>query len=112
MAAHVFAHPEQYFGKTIELAGDELTEQKIAETFGRVIGRPVAVTPPRMPEGKAPDAEQMAMFNFFNGTGYDADIAALRDEIPELQTFERYLRRSGWENAEKMAETEQRAWGS
>jgi uncharacterized protein YbjT (DUF2867 family) len=112
VAARVFGHPEQYLGKTIELAGDELTEQQIAATFGTVIGRPVAVTPTQMPEGATANAEQVAMFNFFNGTGYDANITALREEVPQLQTFEQYLRRNGWENAEKMPEAEQRAWGS
>jgi len=112
VVAQVFAHPEQYLGRTIELAGDELTETQIAETFGKVIGRPVAVTPPQMPEGAIPNAEQLAMFSFFNGTGYDANIAALRKEVPGLQTLEQYLRKNGWENAEKLPETEQRAWGS
>ena len=37
----VFAHPQDYLGKTLEIAGDELTEPQIAATFTRVIGRPV-----------------------------------------------------------------------
>jgi uncharacterized protein YbjT (DUF2867 family) len=112
LVAHVFAHRDQYLGKTIELAGDELTEQQIAETFAKVISRPVKIVPQQMPEGYTPTAEQSAMFKFFNGQGYDADIAALRSELPQLQTFEQYLRRHGWENAEPMPETEQRPWGS
>lgn len=111
LVAQVFAHRDQYLGKTIELAGDELTEQQIAATFGKVIGRPVKVVPEQMPPGVVPTAEQSAMFRFFNGQGYDADIAALRKELPQLQTFEQYLRRHGWENAEPMPETEQRPWG-
>jgi uncharacterized protein YbjT (DUF2867 family) len=35
-----------------------------------------------------------------NDVGYDADIAALRQEYPELTTFEQYLRSHGWEGAE------------
>ena len=112
VAARVFGRLEQYLGKTIELAGDELTEQQIADTFGKVIGRPVTVTQPQMPEGATPDAEQMAMFNFFNGPAYDADLTALRTEFPGLQGFEQYLISNGWKNAERMAETEQPAWGS
>ncbi|HEY6073908.1 MAG TPA: NmrA family NAD(P)-binding protein, partial [Anaerolineales bacterium] len=34
----VFAHLEDYPGKTLELAGDELTEPQIAATLGQVIG--------------------------------------------------------------------------
>src|SRR5512134_2719560 len=34
-AALALANPEEYSGKTIELAGDELTEQQIADTFSK-----------------------------------------------------------------------------
>ena len=47
------------------------------------------------------DFEEMrAMFNFFNGEGYDADIPALRKIYPGLLTLEQYLRKNGWENAQ------------
>jgi len=98
--ALAFAHPEQFLGRTLELAGDELTSPQIVETFARVIGRPVQFAQPTLPEGAPPTAEQIAMFQFFNGKGYDADIPALRSIYPQLQTFEEYLRRNGWENAE------------
>ncbi len=42
------------------------------------------------------------MFQFFNGQGYDADIPALRRIYPGLLTFEGFLRKNGWENAEPM----------
>ena len=106
-----FAHPEQYLGKTIELAGDELTESQIADVFTKVIGRPVKSVGPQNPEGAAPTDEQIAMFNFFNGVGYDADIPALRRLYPGLQTLEQYLRRNGWENAQPIPIPEKGNWG-
>jgi uncharacterized protein YbjT (DUF2867 family) len=99
-AAIVFADPETYLGQTIELAGDELTEAQAAEVFAKVIGRPVTVEPPSVPKGQAPDEEMMAMFNFFNGEAYEADIPALRKIHPGLLTLEQYLRKNGWENAQ------------
>jgi hypothetical protein len=51
------------------------------------------------------------MFNFFNGKGYDADIASLRKLHPGLLTLEQYLRQNGWENAEPMAMPEKSGWG-
>ncbi|MBV9388139.1 MAG: hypothetical protein JOZ78_17090 [Chroococcidiopsidaceae cyanobacterium CP_BM_ER_R8_30] len=39
------------------------------------------------------------MNKWFNNVGYEADIAALRQEYPELTTFEDYLRRHGWSGA-------------
>ena len=40
------------------------------------------------------------MYRWFNDHGYEADIAALREEHPGLVSFEQYLRANGWENAE------------
>jgi len=77
-AALVFAQPDKFLGKTLELAGDEMTESQIAETFARVIGRPVKLVLPVKGEGRRSEEEMIAMFNFFNGEGYDADIPALR----------------------------------
>ena len=95
-----FANPAEYLGKTIEIAGDELTESQIAATLTKVIGRPVQLAQPSLPEGAQPTPEQMAMFQFFNGQGYDADVPALRKVYPGLRRFERWLRETGWENAQ------------
>ncbi|HKZ83858.1 MAG TPA: NmrA/HSCARG family protein [Anaerolineae bacterium] len=109
--ALVFAHSQTYFGKTIELAGDELTEPRIVETLSKVIGRPVQLVPPSMPEGAQPTPEQIAQFQFFSGQGYDADIPTLRKIHPSLRTFEQWLRETGWENAEPLPMTDYRPWG-
>lgn len=112
VAATVFAHPTEYIGKTIELAGDELTEEQIAATLGKVIGRPVQLVVPPMAEGQAPNPEQMAMLQFFNGEGYTADIAAVRKIYPPLQDFETWLNNTGWKNLPVMEMPQNAgAWG-
>jgi len=108
--ALAFADKKSYFGKTLELAGDELTENQTAEVFSKVIGRPVTLTEPSG-QSWAPEEEAKAAFNFFNGEGYDADIPALRKLHPGLLTFEQYLRKNGWENAEPIPLPEKAAWG-
>lgn len=111
--ALAFANPQEYIGKTLELAGDELSEPEIVARFTKVIGRPVILQPPSMPEGVTPTPEQMAMFQFFNARGYDADIPALRKLHPGLLTFEQYLRKNGWENAEPVPlPAHQAQWGN
>jgi uncharacterized protein YbjT (DUF2867 family) len=109
-AALAFAHPEEFLGKTIELAGDELTEAQTAEVFSKVIGRPVTLTAPTGGGWASPE-ESAAMFNFFNGEGYDANIAALRKIHPGLLTFEQYLRRNGWENQQPIPIPQNASWG-
>jgi uncharacterized protein YbjT (DUF2867 family) len=109
--ALAFAKPEDYLGKTIELAGDALTESQIADTFARVIGRPVKLTTPAGGNSRRSNEEMAAMFKFFNGEAYGADIPALRRLHPGLLTLEEYLRRNGWENAEPIPMPEKSGWG-
>ena len=108
--ALAFANTNEYLGKTIELAGDALTESQTADTFAKVIGRPVKLTLPSGGGGRRSEAEMKAMFNFFNGEAYNADIAALRKIHPGLLTLEQYLRKSGWENAEPIPVPENSGW--
>jgi uncharacterized protein YbjT (DUF2867 family) len=108
-AALAFADPQQFIGKTLELAGDNETEAETAATFAKVIGRPVMLEKPTPGAGRgARTGEEMkAMFNFFNGEGYDADIPALRKIHPGLMTLEKWLRKNGWKNAQPVPMQEQ-----
>lgn len=98
-AAEAFTHPREYIGAYIELAGDELSMLEIAETFSRVMGRPVQFT------GSAENIERLRgfseelslIFGWFEKEGFQAFIPALRALHPGLLTLEAYLRRAGWE---------------
>ncbi len=100
-AAIAFDNPQEWIGKAVELAGDELTEAQRAEILSRVVGRPVRVIAPQDRPGldEAAKAEQRRMREWFNDAGYQADIPALREIYPRLHTFEEWLRESGWEHA-------------
>jgi uncharacterized protein YbjT (DUF2867 family) len=110
--ALAFANLKDYQGRTIELAGDELTEPQLAETFTKVIGRPVTLTAPTGGWGNASEEEMKAAYDFFNGKGYDADIAALRKLHPGLLRFEDYLRKNGWKDQQPIPMPENAGWGS
>ena len=99
-AAVAFEHPDEWIRREVDLAGDEQTMPEIAETFGRVIGREVEYYQVPWDQFEEQMGEEYAvMYRWFNEVGYEADIAALRQEYPELTTFERYLRSHGWESA-------------
>ena len=98
IVAVVFSDRPRFLGRTLEIAGDELTELEQAEALTKVIGRPVKLEPQQQPEGGAVDEEQLSGARFFNGEGYSADIAAVRKIHPGLQTLEQYLRKAGWED--------------
>jgi uncharacterized protein YbjT (DUF2867 family) len=100
-AAIAFENPERWIGREVDLAGDEPTMPEIAETFGRVIGREVSYYQVPWDQFEEQMGEEITvMYRWFNDMGYEADIAALQQEYPELTTFERYLRAHGWEGAE------------
>lgn len=98
-AALAFARPERFLGQALELAGDELTMPQVAETFARVIGRPVRFVEQPLEALRRASPERALMFQWFNDAGYRVDLAALRALHPDLLTFERWLRATGWDRA-------------
>ena len=105
-AAMAFEDPERWLGREVDLAGDESTMVELAETFGRVIGREVEYVQVPWDEFREAYGEDLAvMYEWFEEVGYEANIAALREEYPnKLTTFERYLRNHGWEGAREEQE--------
>jgi uncharacterized protein YbjT (DUF2867 family) len=99
-AAMAFEDPERWLGREVDLAGDESTMVELAQTFGRVIGREVRYAQVSWEEFREAYGEDLAvMYEWFEEVGYEADIGALREECPDLTTFEEYLRKHGWEGA-------------
>ena len=54
--------------------------------------------------GEQMGEEYTVMYRWFNDHGYEANIAALRDEYPGLAFLEQYLRGHGRENTEVPSE--------
>jgi uncharacterized protein YbjT (DUF2867 family) len=89
---------ETVFGRRFDIAGDELTGKEAAAILSKVTGRDVHY------EGFPPDviraqSEDLAlMFEWFDSTGYSADIKRLRRDFPEVKwhTFEEWARKQDW----------------
>ena len=93
-AALAFARPQEFIGKAIELAGDSLTMPQVAETMTRVTGQPVQFVEVPLEQVAAFSQETADMLAWFNGHGYEADIAGLRKLHPGMLTFETLLRKT------------------
>jgi uncharacterized protein YbjT (DUF2867 family) len=103
-AAIAFEKPDRWIGREVDLAGDEQSMTEIAQTFGRVIGREASYYQVPWDQFEEQMGEEATLnLRWINDVGYEADIAALRQEYPKLTTFERYLRSHGWEGAEVRA---------
>jgi uncharacterized protein YbjT (DUF2867 family) len=97
-----FEHPHKYRGRAIELAGDEHSMRDTARILSGVAGREVRYQQiPWDAFEQHAGHEYAVMFRWFEDVGYNADIAALRQEHPNMLTLERWSQ-AHWERAAKM----------
>ncbi|MEM7347413.1 MAG: NmrA/HSCARG family protein [Chloroflexota bacterium] len=94
-AALAFDNPTEYIGQGLEVAGDELTETQIIETFAKVLGHQVSLAPPA---DVSFDEDMSRMFAWFNEKGYEANIPDLKTRYPNVMTLETWLKNQGWAN--------------
>ncbi len=90
-----FEKPNDFLGKAIELAGDEMAMPQAAEVFTRVMGRPVRFVEMPIEQVRSVSQEIFLMFQWFNDKGYQVNIPALRNLHPQLMTLETWLRKTG-----------------
>lgn len=99
-SAMAFDRPDDWIGRSIDLAGDDLPMLHVAEVFGRVTGRAVRYAQMRWKDCRTEFGEDLStMFRFYNDVGSAAEIPSLRRTHPGLKTLEQYLRDRGWEEA-------------
>lgn len=94
--AIAFSKPNDYIGKGLELAGDDLTMPETAKVFSRLLNRPVEYVQLPLEQVLQQNEEWGKMLQWFIAEGYKADIAALGRIYPDLQNFEQWARKSGW----------------
>jgi len=87
-----FSDPGEWIGEAIEIAGDELTMNETARTFGRALNR--EVTYKQLPWDAFEDQageEMTIMYQWFEDEGYEADIKALREVHPDLKNLRSFI---------------------
>lgn len=90
--------PEEWKGRAVDLAGDELSMAQTAEAFAGALQRKVEVQRIPWEDFRAQQGEEMyAMNRWFETTGYQADVSRLRALHPGILTLAEYLRRNGWQ---------------
>jgi uncharacterized protein YbjT (DUF2867 family) len=102
--ADAFAHPEDYSGRTLEVAGDEMTNPRVAGTMSDVLGRPVRHrTLPMVAAKILMDREIYLMFKWFNEFGFNVDIAKNMRDFPRVRptTLRQWLLRENWDRWNK-----------
>ena len=79
-----FRSPGVWLGKCTEIATDELTFTQIAAALSNVVQREVVLDPLKRPA----EPERRIMVEWFEREGYHADIARMRQLIPEITDLE------------------------
>jgi uncharacterized protein YbjT (DUF2867 family) len=75
---------ESVFGKRFDIAGDQLSGEQQAAILSRATGRAIGYQEIPLAAARQQNAEAAIMFEWFDRTGYDADIAGLRAAFPEV----------------------------
>jgi uncharacterized protein YbjT (DUF2867 family) len=98
-----FEHPGHWQDRAVDLAGDEMSMQEIANALGRKTGRHVQYG--QIPwddfEHQVGHAEKL-MYRWLQDVGFQVDIAGLRQEHPNMMSFESWLNvnwRPRWQTA-------------
>ncbi|HMJ71086.1 MAG TPA: NmrA/HSCARG family protein [Cyclobacteriaceae bacterium] len=102
--ADVFARPEKHLSKTIEIAGDELTNEQVVATMSEVLGIPIKFR--RLPLFAVKllmDREMYLMFKWFNEKGFQADMEETKRTFPfvQLTSLKEFLVTENWQRWNK-----------
>ncbi|WP_214415985.1 NmrA/HSCARG family protein [Sphaerisporangium fuscum] len=90
-----FSHPEEWIGRAVSLAADELTPVQVAAAIGEALGMALPYVPIPI-EAIRQVSEDFAYANeWLNERGYRADIAATLRIHPAAMDFSTWLERTG-----------------
>lgn len=98
VAASVFAQPDAFLGRTLDVAGDKLTPVQIAHALGTALG--VEITHNHVPAAVLRELSPLlaTLVEWLNVNGYpDLDRQGLQAVYPGLRTFEEWLNHEGAE---------------
>jgi uncharacterized protein YbjT (DUF2867 family) len=95
-AALAFDAPDEWGGKALELAGDEMTMGQYAEKLTGAVGRQVGFVEFPIEEMRSLNEDWALMCEWFVDHGYEADIAELRRLYPPLKDFATWLKGVTW----------------
>jgi uncharacterized protein YbjT (DUF2867 family) len=93
--ALAFARPQEWVGRAIDLAGDELTPVQITAAIGEAIGRPLPYVQIPIEAIRQVSEDFAFAYEWLNKRGYRADIAAARQIHPGLMDLRTWLERTG-----------------
>lgn len=86
-----FRRPDEFAGRTLELAGDAITPPQIAAAIAQATGRELRYVPLPIEAVRQMNETVARLYEWLNEEGYDVDYAYLRSLHPALMSFEEWL---------------------
>lgn len=89
---------EQVFGQRFNIAGDELTNNKLSAVLSDITGQQINYQGFPAEAMKAQDEDMGLMYEWFDKKGYSANIATLKKQFPEVdwQDFKTWASNVDW----------------
>lgn len=88
-----FDNPDEWIGKALDIAGDELTIAEYVDVLSVTLGLAVHHQQVSWDAYEKDAGEEMTtMVRWFNDEGYSVDVEALRLKYPDLLTYEQFMR--------------------
>ncbi len=97
-AALTLQRRDEFAGRRIDIASDELTPDLIAQALSAAAGSPIAHQEVPLAYVRTHSEDLAAMFEYFTTHGLDVDIAGLRRDYPEVgwRTFADWAAGQDW----------------
>src|SRR5918998_1449966 len=98
-AGVVLENREEFEGRRVDIASDELAGEEVAQVLTRVTGHEISYVELPLEQARQTMGEDGArMLEWFDRVGYSADIEALRREHPGVgwHTFEEWAKEQDW----------------
>lgn len=95
-AVLVMERREQFLGRSIDIASDEITEAQVVNILSRVSGLNIQYREIPLNALASQNQDWAKMFDWFNRVGYNVDINALHSHYPEV----------GWHKFEDWVKTQ------
>jgi uncharacterized protein YbjT (DUF2867 family) len=97
--ARVLEWPEEFLGRRLDIASDEVTGEQAAALVSYVSGHKLRYEELPLEAMRSRSEELALLFDWLARVGYHADIAGLRRDYPEVgwHTFENWARVQDWD---------------
>ena len=91
--AFMIDRKDEFLGRRVDIAADDLNATETAEILSRVLGRPIQHVEVPIDQIRAWSEDLAIMYEWFVSHGYTADIASLRSTYPsiEWESFEEFV---------------------